>query len=453
MTVSAANYYPSEIGNTWVFLSADGGEKLTYTIEPPKNTDVEGLIVLKITSEGIGADLAPSTDLYDITVENDGGLLLHHSLTDEGVFGIAEVTYDPPVTFFPAELPLGQTWQILAETELQLVGEVNSTTTITVVAIEDVDTSLGVFKDCVKLEIKQKDVTENIVLRKTSYQWLASDIGPVKFLNDQDVVYELQDYNLLDPKSEIPLMEVSLEQKPTKNIQYRKIDVQVNNGKDVAGYGGLFVFDATVLKYISATQGNYLESGGVFIRPILGEDDSYTLLIDIGDPTEDGNPENFGEQGLLLSDYFFEIPEVPPEFALPKAEYWGISILGSAPLGSDTLPIETDGNGTLVSLTFEVIDTAKPALFALPELTLWDSFDRPLPVTIKKMVLNNLVPLVDQSLSTDVNGDGMVNILDLVRVASYFGEPVSDENASVDVNNDGEINILDLVRISQDFGK
>ena len=59
----------------------------------------------------------------------------------------------------------------------------------------------------------------------------------------------------------------------------------------------------------------------------------------------------------------------------------------------------------------------------------------------------------DVSLSTDVNGDGTVNILDLVRVASYLGESVSDENASVDVNNDGEINILDLVQIAQDFGK
>ena len=69
------------------------------------------------------------------------------------------------------------------------------------------------------------------------------------------------------------------------------------------------------------------------------------------------------------------------------------------------------------------------------------------------MVITNLVPLIDEDLSTDVNGDGEVNILDLVRVASYFGEPVSDENSAADVNGDGKINILDLVRITQDFGK
>lgn len=198
LSATAVNYYPSQVGNTWVFLSTDGGEQLTYTLEAPENINVEGLIELKITSAAIGTDVTV-TDTYFITVENDGGLLLHQSATDQGAFGIAEVTYDPPVIFFPAELPLGQTWQILSETELKLAGAVTSTSTITVVAIEDVETPAGVFKDCAKLEIKQKDVTVLGVLRQTSYQWLAPDVGPVKFLSDQDIVYELQSYNLIAP--------------------------------------------------------------------------------------------------------------------------------------------------------------------------------------------------------------------------------------------------------------
>ena len=51
LTATAQNYYPSDIGNTWVFLSADGSEQLTYTLESPEASDVEGLIVLKITTE------------------------------------------------------------------------------------------------------------------------------------------------------------------------------------------------------------------------------------------------------------------------------------------------------------------------------------------------------------------------------------------------------------------
>lgn len=46
------------------------------------------------------------------------------------------------------------------------------------------------------------------------------------------------------------------------------------------------------------------------------------------------------------------------------------------------------------------------------------------------------------SLSADVNGDGIVSILDLVAIAQAFGEK------SPDVNGDGIVNILDLIAVS-----
>ena len=221
LAVTAENYYPSEVGNTWVFLSADGGEQRIYTLEDPEaeDTDVEGLIILKITNEALGTDVT-TIDTYAMTVESDGSLRLHQSRTDEGVFGIAEVTYDPPALFFPAELPLGHTWQILAETELEVAGAVSSTSTIEVVAIEDVETPAGVFKDCVKLEIKQRDVTAFIVLRETSYQWLAPNVGPVKYLSPQDILYELESYNLVEPTTEEAL--------PTEITEPPKLKEDVN---------------------------------------------------------------------------------------------------------------------------------------------------------------------------------------------------------------------------------
>lgn len=201
LTVTAENYYPAAVGNTWVFLSTDGSEQRTYTIETPENTEIEGLIKLKITNEALGTDVT-AIDTYSMTVEDDGSLLLHQSAVDQRAFGIAEATFDPPVTFFPSELPLGHTWQIVAETQLKLVGPVTSTSTITVVAIEDVETPAGVFKDCVKLEINQRDILALAVLRETYYQWLAPGVGPVKYLNDQDILYELQSYNLVEPDAE-----------------------------------------------------------------------------------------------------------------------------------------------------------------------------------------------------------------------------------------------------------
>ena len=53
------------------------------------------------------------------------------------------------------------------------------------------------------------------------------------------------------------------------------------------------------------------------------------------------------------------------------------------------------------------------------------------------------------AVAKDVNGDGEVNIQDLVLVASRFGE--TGENAA-DVNGDGEVNIQDLVLVAGAFG-
>ena len=56
---------------------------------------------------------------------------------------------------------------------------------------------------------------------------------------------------------------------------------------------------------------------------------------------------------------------------------------------------------------------------------------------------------VNEIVSTDVNGDGVVNILDLVLIASNFGQ--TGRNAA-DVNADGIVNIQDLVLVAGAFG-
>ena len=49
--------------------------------------------------------------------------------------------------------------------------------------------------------------------------------------------------------------------------------------------------------------------------------------------------------------------------------------------------------------------------------------------------------------TADVNGDGIVNILDLVAVSNAFGQDAPD------VNGDGTVNVLDLVAVANAFDK
>ena len=61
---------------------------------------------------------------------------------------------------------------------------------------------------------------------------------------------------------------------------------------------------------------------------------------------------------------------------------------------------------------------------------------------------------IDSLRASDVNADGVVNILDLVLVAQHFGEtPAEKQDPNPDVNADGTVNILDLVLVAQHFGK
>ena len=62
------------------------------------------------------------------------------------------------------------------------------------------------------------------------------------------------------------------------------------------------------------------------------------------------------------------------------------------------------------------------------------------------------VLMLKGKLIWDVNGDGKVNILDLVLVSQNIGKPIS-ANAQADVNNDGTVNILDLVLVAQHLGE
>ena len=59
----------------------------------------------------------------------------------------------------------------------------------------------------------------------------------------------------------------------------------------------------------------------------------------------------------------------------------------------------------------------------------------------------------DALSASDVNADGIINILDLTLIVSHFGEiPTDDQHPNPDVNGDGAVNILDLTLVASHFG-
>lgn len=80
------------------------------------------------------------------------------------------------------------------------------------------------------------------------------------------------------------------------------------------------------------------------------------------------------------------------------------------------------------------------------EATPYDGIENGEPVKSTSIIIPS------ETKSTDINGDGVVNILDLVIVANKLGEQVEEgTEPSADVNKDGVVNILDLVAVASEI--
>ena len=52
----------------------------------------------------------------------------------------------------------------------------------------------------------------------------------------------------------------------------------------------------------------------------------------------------------------------------------------------------------------------------------------------------------------DVNGDGAINVLDLIELLLCFGHPATPPCDVTDINADGTVNVLDLIELLLAFG-
>jgi len=109
-----------------------------------------------------------------------------------------------------------------------------------------------------------------------------------------------------------------------------------------------------------------------------------------------------------------------------------------------------EGSGTLATITFDATVGGSCAL-ELFDTKLSDPDLERIPHT----TVDGSVRVMEGAASPDVNGDGIVDIYDIVEAIVAFGAtPASPRwNPFIDINGDGVVDIYDIVLIARNFGK
>ena len=161
------------------------------------------------------------------------------------------------------------------------------------------------------------------------------------------------------------------------------IKVDISGVQNVAGYQATVQFDPTALRYIEGANGSYLPAGSLFVPPVVNAN--------------------------------------------------------QVTLAATSLDGDSDGAGTLATLTFEVV-VVKPSQITLSDVMIMEKDLTAIPIIVKGGDV-----VVQRTGALDINGDGVVNIQDLTVVATHFGN-IGENQA--DVNRDGIVDIRDLLLVA-----
>ena len=181
--------------------------------------------------------------------------------------------------------------------------------------------------------------------------------------------------------------------------------VNIANGENVAGYQATVSFDDSTLDYVRSTNGDYLPADAFFADPIV----TYDWLGD-----------------TFLGELTFSVKVI---------------------LAANTLAEASNGDGTLATLTFKVVDF-KASTLTLSQVYLVDSDGKRWEATTESGQVTEPPEPAEEVLG-DINRDGVVNIQDLAIVGARFGQRGQNR---ADVNGDGLVDIVDLVLVASEFG-
>jgi hypothetical protein len=130
-------------------------------------------------------------------------------------------------------------------------------------------------------------------------------------------------------------------------------------------------------------------------------------------------------------------------------DYWlALSALPPAPAFNGTVALATlNFNITDTTLSSHAGQTIETNL-DLRETMIVDNQGNSIPHTIADATAS-----IDFVLQGDVNNDGVVNIVDVVRAAIMYGQTGSPGWIPEDINADGTIDITDVVLVANNYGK
>ena len=300
------------------------------------------------------------------------------------------------------------------------------------------------------------------------------------------------------------------------------INLSIVDGENVGGYQFTVGFDEAILRYVESANGDYLLPGSFFVPPVVSENavtlsatsltgtssgdgtlasvtfemldvkespialsdailtDSagkqFSILTNSGriEPTlsstsaiVDFTPSSvlapaIGEQlafnirianGQNVAGYQVSL-EYDTKTLKPVLASNGVYLPDAYPakpfvseglvtLGASSSTGVGNGDGVLATITFEVLVVQASTVSVSGYLTTPNGL-RSTPTFKGTEVI--------VALRGDVNRDGTVNILDLVLVASSFGQQVPETGNPADVNEDGIINVVDLVTVAGAIG-
>ena len=169
------------------------------------------------------------------------------------------------------------------------------------------------------------------------------------------------------------------------------VNLEITEASEIMGYQATISYNSRTLRFLRSEPGNFLPAGAFTVPPVLNENADTDI--------------------------------------------------DSVTVAATSLVNPGKGSGTLATLTFLVIGKETSILRLWPIILVNPEGNRTFARIQNAQIGRSVV-------TGDANRDGVVNIQDLVLVASLFGQ----QNEHADVNGDGIVDIADLVLVAGAIG-